>query len=90
MTAFKASRLVQTLMAHLSVLVTTGTQVTERHTASQQVRIFHLQYIGALNGDQFGLVDFYPLGLTISGSEINQTNGNKRVLIIRGSISGVN
>ena len=40
MTAFKASRLVQTLMAHLSVLVTTGTQVTERHTASQQVRIF--------------------------------------------------
>ena len=42
MTAFKASRHAQTLMAHLSVLVTTGTQVTERQTASQQVRIFFI------------------------------------------------
>ena len=40
MIAFKASRHAQTLMAHLSVLVTTGIQVTERQTASQQVRIF--------------------------------------------------
>ena len=40
MIAFKASRPAQTLMAHLSVLVTTGTQVTERHTASQKVRMF--------------------------------------------------
>ena len=58
MTAFKASRHVQTLMARLSVLVTTGTQVTERHTASHQVGFFHIQYIGALNGDQLGLVYF--------------------------------
>ena len=87
MIAFKASRYAQTLMARLSVLVTTGTQVTERHTAIQQV-CFHLQYIGAINGDLFGLVDFYQLELTISGSEINQTNGNIRV--IDASISGVN
>ena len=40
MTAFKASRLVQILMARIIVLVTTGTQVTERHTASQKVRMF--------------------------------------------------
>ena len=39
MIAFKASRHAQTLMGRLSVLVTTGTQVTERHTAMQQVRI---------------------------------------------------
>ena len=39
MIAFKASRHAQTLMARLSVLVTTGTQVTERHTVIQQVRM---------------------------------------------------
>ena len=39
MIAIKASRHAQTLMARLSVLVTTGTQVTERHTVIQQVRM---------------------------------------------------
>ena len=39
MIAFKASRHAQTLMARLSVLVTTGTQVAERHTVIQQVRM---------------------------------------------------
>ena len=48
----------------------------------------HLQYNGAVNGDLFGLIDFYRLGLTTSGSEINQTNGNKSV--IDAIISGVN